>query len=886
MPPYPIFLLFFLSGAAGLIFEIIWIRQFGNTFGNTIYSAALVTAVFMSGLGIGSYLAGILADRRVRRDPRDLLRLYGYFELAIAALGMAVALGLPGLESLSASISRYVTDERGWQELSLGSHLWRYLICLVMLLPITTLMGGTLTILIRFLLARNLGRAGWQIGLLFGINTGGAALGCFLVDFSLIPRFGLLASQGIAAGLNLTAAAGALALATRVRPAAPVDAPAPEPDPERAGRLVVLTALAIFVSGFAAMGMEILWIRFLSSVLGGLRSVLSLVLAVMLSGMWLGSMAAGVVSRRIGRPRQVYAVAQGAFVFASLGLLIAYDPALKSMAELRSAVGPDTGEVRRTLLELWFQLRVILLVVGPPSVLMGFAYPTANAHLQRRHEGVGRRAGILYLANNVGAVLGSLATGFFLLPWLGSQRSAFLLAVLAAAAIPLILGSSPRVAREAPGRAWRLLRLAGAVGIPLWLGFWLLLPPNFLAAKAFTERERRATFLAISEGITETVAVVKARSSQDRVLYTNGHLMSGTPFKAQRYMRAFVHLPMLHLDRPEDVLIICFGIGNTAHAASLYESVERIDVVDLSRNVLEHARYFEPWNHGVLDDPRTHVFVNDGRQHLRMVEDRRFDLITLEPPPIHFAGVSSLYSVEFYELARSRLEEGGFLTQWFPAYQVPPHVSRSMVQAFIEVFPDAILLSGFERHLILLGRRGGAPRIEPEAVARRLERNPRVREDLESIRMGTLTELIGSFAGGPDALARTAREVPPVSDDYPLMEYDSAPLSRSHRVPAELFEVRAVTTWCPECLDEGRDGGLGTRLGGYLEITSGVYAADWFLSAGRRTGGTRGEIQIAGHPGVWEAYRSSPYLQTILPGMGPHLRRVGEQAAQPLPGRD
>jgi predicted membrane-bound spermidine synthase len=886
MPLRPILLLFFLSGAAGLVFEVIWIRQFGNTFGNTIYSASLVTAVFMSGLGIGSYLAGILADRRVRGDPRDLLRLYGWFELAIAALGLGLAFLLPELEALSAATSRYVVGENGWRELSAGSHAARYVVCIALLLPITTLMGGTLTILIRYLLARSLAQVPWQIGLLFGVNTAGAALGCLLVDFSLIPSFGLLATQGIAASLNVTAALGALLLAARTPslvPAEDAGGPGPEADAAEdrsdARRLVLFTSLAIFASGFAGMGMEILWFRFLGSMLGGLRSVMSLVLGVMLSGMWLGSFCAGWVNQRVGRPDRVYAVAQATFVVASLVLLLAFDPALRNTAPLRQAAGPDPDAMTRWLYDLWFQLRAILLVVGPPAFLMGFAYPTANAHLQRRFEAVGRRAGILYLANNAGAVLGSLGCGFVLLPWLGSQRAAFLLALVALAPIPLIFASTSRRTgdADAPREVGRL-RWVAALALFACLGFWSLLPPDHLARKPFSVGQQRA-MLAVSEGITETVAVVDAPKTRDRILFTNGYLMSGTPLKAQRYMRSFVHLPLLQIDRPEDVLIICFGIGNTAHAASLYESVERIDVVDLSRNVLEHADWFVEWNHGVLRDERTRVFVNDGRQHLRMGEGDDYDLITLEPPPIHHAGVSSLYSTEFYELARGRLKDGGFVTQWFPSYQVPEDVARSVIRAFVEVFPDAILLSGFQRHLVLMGRKGTPPRIDPLEVAGRLARNPAVAADLESIRMGTVTEVIGSFAGGPRALARASRDAEPVTDDHPAMEYQTSHVFTGHRVPRDMFDVDEIGFWCPTCFGPA-GAAAAPHLDGYLQLSAAVYAAPWFLETdpfGRRAGGG---IELPRDPGLLPAYRASEYLRTILPGLDDYLRQlVGPTAA-------
>ena len=182
--------------------------------------------------------------------------------------------------------------------------------------------------------------------------------------------------------------------------------------------------------------------------------------------------------------------------------------------------------------------------------------------------------------------------------------------------------------------------------------------------------------------------------------------MSSTARLSQRYMRALAHIPLLMMENPASVLVIGFGVGNTTHAATLHPSVRVVDVADLSRSILEHASYFEDANHGVLTDPRVRVFVNDGRQHLQMQVDGTYDLITLEPPPISYAGVAALYSKEFYELARSRLTPHGYISQWLPTYQVPTATALSMIRAFVDVFPQAVLLSGAQADLLLVGTTG------------------------------------------------------------------------------------------------------------------------------------------------------------------------------------
>ena len=307
-----VYLLFFLSGICGLIYQVVWVRQFSNVFGSTVYSAALVTAVFMGGLGVGGFVAGRWGDRLYTRARGALLRAYGYLEVAIGLLGLVAAVGLPLLEPLSGYFSSYVVDEQGWYALSLGSRLARYGVAIAVLLPATTLMGGTLTLLIRHLVRHDTTVAGLRVGALYGINTAGAALGAFLVDFLFVPGVGLLATQSIAVVLNLAVGLVAIRWATQAdaadraargsaqRGPAGVDGvPAGRaPFGRRPAWMLALTGLAILLSGFAAMGLEMLWFRYLSTVLGTRRATFSLLLTVILVGIWLGSVAGGAAQRK------------------------------------------------------------------------------------------------------------------------------------------------------------------------------------------------------------------------------------------------------------------------------------------------------------------------------------------------------------------------------------------------------------------------------------------------------------------------------------------------------------------------------------------------------------------------------------------------------------
>lgn len=860
-----LYLLFLLSGTSGLIYQIVWVRQFSNVFGSTVYSASLVTGIFMLGLGFGSYFAGHWTDRQHRGDSTKPLRAYGFFEIAIALLGLALAWVLPNLEAFSASITSYHPSAEGWFEPSVGSSAARYVIAILLLAPITALMGGTLTLLVRHLIADDLGNSGWRVGLLYAANTAGAALGCLLTDFSLIPTLGLFSTQGVAVLLNLLAGLGALRLSQRhadsqreARVLVPSEQRGGAADQPRFQREVVFVSAAIFASGFAGMAMEIVWFRHLISVLGGYRGVFSILLFVILTGVWLGSLAGGYWHRRLGRPGLGYALAQAAFVCSALLLLAGLDRGeVVAYVSTAFSTAPHGSEATQRSLGFWTSLRVAAFTIGPPSVCMGAAYPLANALVQRVDSSVGRRAGALYLANTCGAVLGAIVAGFVLLPTVGTQLSALIGMSGAVLAIPLLSAAEP------PKGTWARLVLLGAVlAGSFGLVAWLRLPSNRLVSQTVSVAPGDS-LVEVSEGVSETIAVIDNRWG--RILATNGHNMSANTPAAQRYMRAFVHIPLMHVEAPTDALIVCFGVGTTLHAASLHGELERIEVVDISRHILEHAPYFEASSHGVLRDPRVRVFVNDGRQHLRAQPAGRYDLITAEPPPIAHAGVAALYSVEYYELVRSRLKTGGLVSQWLPAYQQTATVVREMIKAFVQVFPNAILLSGVEKELILMGRKDAPLEISPDQIERMLAENPALRSDLARITMGDSIEILGTFVADAETLANLTKHDLAVTDDYPSMEYSRYGSIMNVRLPEGLFAVQNVGRWCPTCV--AANSPLREPLLAYLSVRDRIYRTERFMSTGSTTRAETSLKLTKGSPEMAAIARSA-YLQAVLGGAG------------------
>jgi spermidine synthase len=844
--------LFALSGFAGLVWQVTWVRQLGLVYGSTVQAMTLVTAIFLLGLGLGGRLGGGLADRAggPRGAAGTALRAYAACELGVAGWGVLL---VPVLAALaSRGFGTTAVDAHGWLVPALSTRAAEGVLTLLLLGPPTLLMGASLPLLARPTVGGRLDLAGWRLGVLAAANTGGAAFGALATDLWLVPALGLRGTQVAAAGAGVIAGLGALALVAGRRELPGLGSPVPEPaardgtvpecgvphpapdappaavadSPERAATARPgAVAIAVALAGFSAMGFEVVWFRFLGSALGPYRAVFSVLLAVILSGWLGGALLGGALQRRFGHPAALFAAAQAAVATFALGGLAAYDSGALLARQLTLATAaPDTLRI----LEHAVNLRTAAGVVLPAAVAMGVAFPLANTLIGHRSDALGRGVGHLWLATTLGNAGGALVTGLGLLPMLGLQHTALLLAAIAAIAPLVLLGRGAGIAfpppgarrrpplallrrpaasatRERPARATTLATLGLVAGPILGLAAvaaFATLPADALLWASFPYgRARDEGVLAVKEGVNETIVVTGTEPGPAR-LWTNGHPMSSTTDHAQRYMRLMAHLPLLAEADPRRVLVICFGVGNTLHAAALHPSVTRLDLADISADVLAQAPHFAHANHGVRDDPRVHVFVDDGRHVLAAMPTGTYDLVTLEPPPIAHAGVASLYTEEFYTLARDRLADGGWLTQWLPAYQVPGDTVLALVRAFVDVFPDAVLLVGDGRELILAGVKGGAPRLDADAVSARLAATPAVAADLAHVGITGVADLAATFAAPGATLAAAARDTAPMTDDRPVAEAAGVSHVMATRLPPALFAPDRWPTFAPTLADD------------------------------------------------------------------------------------
>ena len=774
-------LLFFLSGASALAYEVLWTKWLTRVIGVTTFSVTTVVASFLTGLALGAAFFGGRIDRSGRP-----LRLYAWLEAGVAACSLALHFVLPLLESSYVSLHRHL-GSAGQAVL-----LARIALSFLALLPPTLLMGGTLPVLCRREVARGEGVAS-SLSALYAINTLGGVVGTLLTGFVLIGSLGLRGTLLAAVFANALAGGVALLLDALER-RADRETPAPgsavrkkEGEPAKSlaavvamlgprGRAIILAASAL--SGVAALSFEILWTRALGVFLrSGIVYSFSLALANFLLGIVVGSWIyhTFLAARRAGVPAfSTLQAAIGAWGLASVLVL----PRVGQLPVW--VAGRLGGEYS------WGGWAIVwvlssMAVMFVPSVLMGIVFPLAGGLVVDR-ERVGGGVGTLYAANGLGSVLGALVSGFFLIPRLGTLQSlranSLLCAALGAAALLALPGTA-----SAHGFRRRKVIAFGGAGAVTLASF--LIPADLLRERIIASRP--GTNLYFAEGATGLVEVydrIGAAGNHYLKLYFNGTSYAGSTQSGRRYHKLLGHLPALLHPDPRTGLVIGFGSGMTFGAMLLDPRIERVDCVELSPEVLGAAPFFARDNGDAPQHPKGRIILGDGREHL-LVTQRRYDLISLEPPPPRFAGVVNLYSLDFYRLCRRRLRAGGIMTQWIPMHSHTKEEMRDLIRTFVEVFPEATFWVPTPRDGILVGSASPLQVSAPE-LRRRMATEP-VATDLRSIDLPDLGALLGGLLLDAPALATYVREAGVITDDRPTIEYfASHPLSEP---PGHLEDV-------------------------------------------------------------------------------------------------
>jgi spermidine synthase len=721
---------FFLSGFAGLVYEVCWIRQASLIFGSTTFAVSTVLAVFFLGLALGSYAFGWLATRAVHP-----LRWFALLELGIGVLGLASPWAFEVADLAYGAAYRAFG---GW-----GAPLvvMRAALVAAVLLPAAFLMGGTLPLFCRQYVRRE-GRIAAAVGGLYGLNTLGAALGCAVAGLWLLPTLGLRATIAAGAALSVSSAVAVLALAR------PLPAPFPVARSsalEAASRDRAIVTALFFLTGFVALGSEVLWTRFLALIVRNTITTFTITLTVVLVGIVLGSVLAAA---RFDQARS------RAFVF---GLL-------------QAATGLSVLALMLLPAEVWLGIRDQLAVTGllllPPAILSGASFPLAVRLVvgdpARASAGVGRMAAV----NTLGGIAGSLATGFGGLPILGLQTTLLVLTGLSLAAGFVAWLCLDRTTRPA------LRALAVISSFACWLGLLTStgtkLPADFLtdAGDVLVDyREGRASNLAvIRSGAALQLEIDRWWQGGDR---TNHQAMAA-------------HIPLLLHPDPRRVLVVGAGAGQTPGRVLMHD-VEKLVCVDIEPAVFELIRdHFEAaW----MDDARVTLVRDDGRNHVAHTAEQ-YDAVLLELGQIFRPDVALFYTADFYRRARARLAPGGVLAQFVPLPFLTLEQFRGVLRTFVEVFPHSLLWYN-TAELLLVGVAAEGFSLE-EGQLVRLTSDARLHRDLAydhwggpANRLHDRKVFLAGFLTGPRGLAALAAGGALFRDDRPVLDYGTSGLEQT-----------------------------------------------------------------------------------------------------------
>src|SRR6266496_1541395 len=614
----------FLSGIGALIFETLWLRLSGLAFGNSVWAAALILSSFMAGLALGNAIAASSKIRRWRP-----LHLYAALEVFVALFGCTIVFGLPALGDLMRPLWQMLWN---YQPTLLGL---RFIVSFLILLIPTTAMGLTLPVLIEDPMLRqtDFGRA---IGFLYGSNTP-----------ALVPERTL-----------------PLRLGAKYWPP---------------WRMLFIS----FGTGCILLSLEVIWFRFLRLYVVSTPTAFAIMLAIVLAGIGLGGLAAGMMHNRSARPNQLLPIL---LLLTAIAVLLSY------LFFPGEAVNTPGGAFS---IASWPQIALLCLaLMFPVSFLSGILFPTIVALVQASVEDRMNSTGITTLFNTAGAAVGPLVASFTLLPNLGLQWS-FILCAVAYALLAALTGEQRASSFKRPINFVIAALYAAVILLVAFVQYHRADTPFEHASRPYELDERgRALAYVVKkiEGTADTYQLLRRDLFGQPYYYrllTNAFSMSATNPRNQRYMRLFAYLPLALRPESKDVLLLCYGCGVTADALLHGPNVKRMDAVDISKEVFALADFYSGINYSnPLRDPRVHAIVQDGRFFLQ-ASPRQYDIISGEPPPPKLAGAVNLYTQEFFRLMHSRLKEGGIATFWLPINQLKVDEAKAILRAFHDAFANA-----------------------------------------------------------------------------------------------------------------------------------------------------------------------------------------------------
>ena len=753
-----VWLIFIFSGASGLIYEVIWMRQLTLIFGSTVFATSTVLTAFMAGLALGSFYFG----RKIDESDQSPLRIYALLEAGIGVFCLVWPLILSVLGALYVLIHRNVTSE--FYTLS----LIRFLLTFAILLIPSILMGGTLPVLTRFFVKR-LEQLGTNIGVLYALNTFGAVIGTVAAGFFLLEAFGIRWTLGIGIAINFAVAAIAIVLAQKV--SATEDATS-QSETVMADKTVSprstnsrkpkaeshLVLWAIGISGFCALAYEVLWTRIMVFFLGSTTYAFATMLAAFLFGIALGSIVFARWVDRIKQPVAVFGILQLGIGLFALILM----PAFEELYGLTSTFQSTFGGSR------FWAFFSCFLVMCLPTFLMGASFPLVTKIYTGSEHQLGRSIGNVYSVNTVGSILGAFCAGFVLIPILGIRPSIVLTVALnTGIGCFLVLRGGQR--NEAGGSLLQGISIGMPIlnaGLAVILLFTLN-QPLFLKSAIFKTQRPGDTLVDYNEEVDATVTTLKDDEAVYRLYVDTNQAADASRWDSPSH-RVIAHLPLLLHPRPKRALVVGFGMGLTSY--SITQHGVRVDAIELSEGVISAAQnHFTHINGNVFGSPLFNYKINDGRNHILMTKTKYDMISTGIIHPLVSAGSSNIYTADFYRLCRRILSENGIMCQWVPLHRLPEAHYKMIVRTFIEVFPHTTLWYKYTPDFVILI---GTP--EPLRID---YKNFIARAQIASISEGLAADdldgmsLLDSFMMGPETVRKYVGFGPVHTDNRPRLEF-------------------------------------------------------------------------------------------------------------------
>ncbi|MBN2589511.1 MAG: fused MFS/spermidine synthase [Sedimentisphaerales bacterium] len=732
-----ILLLFFGSGCAALIYEVVWFQLIQLVIGSSAVSIGVLLGTYMGGMCLGS-----LAFPRIVSAKRHPLRVYAVMELLIGIIGVAVLFGVPSINKL------YI----GFVGHGMSSILLRGVICAICLLPPTFLMGATLPAIARWVESTPKG-VSW-LGFFYGGNIAGAVLGCLLAGFYLLRVHDMAIATYTAVAIDVAVFAFGMIIAKRTT--------CVQTEPQVSNDENVKTSrpwlvyISIAISGLTALGSEVVWTRLLSLMLGATVYTFSIILAVFLTGLGIGSSIASMILRSRINPRAALGVCQ---------LMLVGSIAYTAYMLTNSLPFWPINQNMATNPWMNFQLDILrcFWAVFPGALFWGASFPLALGAASIKGQDTGKLVGGIYAANTVGAIIGSVAFSMLAIPVMGTQNAQRLLIILAGVSAMLMLlppfwPSVEKIVSLGSGKAnlYRtsfviiLIVTVSIAGLCVWsvdgVPWQLVAEGRFLSTSY-----QNLTPLYYGEGMNASIAITELIDGT-RNFHVSGKIVASSDPLDMKLQLMLGHLPSLINKEPKSVLVVGCGAGVTAGSFLYHPGIEEIVICEIEPLIPKTAgKYFGEYNHHVIDDPRVTIIYDDAR-HYVLTTEKTFDIITSDPIHPWVKGAAALYTEEYFEMCKERLNPGGIVTQWVPLYESTFATVKSEIATFFKAFPDGSIWGndyyGKGYDIVLLGWNDDI-KINVDEMQARLNspENEPIKTSLQYLGFNSAVDFLSTYAG-------------------------------------------------------------------------------------------------------------------------------------------